>query len=271
MKTRNVNPAQKIAAVSIVLAALISMAMIHPPFWGKTAYAEPVTTLSDPSINLQDENSEKAVSTQDTFSPPPPPPPTPKPVNIVLENGASIAWDELSESDKAKLRDALQKAQQSMQLSINQVRNDLNTELISESIQKARESMKKAMEGFDGEWPDFDQDWEKLSEMMADDGSFMSKIRKAMEEAREELRKTDLHFHSPEFREEMEKLSEELRIHLGEPGELNMDWDEFMSDMGLLLKETGGLIETIAPMLNELFEELEPALKEIFRNFDIEE
>lgn len=105
MKTSNVNPAQKMAAVAIVVAALVSMAWINPPlFLSYQTKAEYSAYLTEsPVVSELPHNQTEPPVTEPAAGL--------TPNRIILDSGESVDWDELSEKDKAKIREALHTAQ----------------------------------------------------------------------------------------------------------------------------------------------------------------
>ena len=241
MKTRNFKPGQKIAAIIVIAAATISLAWMNPPSFlafsdteskSETLYQADEST---PSISLS------ATIHSDTL--------TSEPKRIVLENGESIHWGELSEEEKAEIRQAMHEARIAIREAMEEVRKEINSEEIKKEMEQAREEIRKAMEQIKIEMSN--------EEFRADMQKARDEVSRALHEINESI--GDEHFKDgmQEISRELQKVFEELN---------SLDWSELGVNINSIMEEVGKSLEIVGPTLNEVFENLN--LEEFFKELD---
>ena len=240
MKTRNFKPGQKLAAIAVIALATLSLAWINPPsFLAYNQVKMPPETISQ-QLDEAETTTNNEIILADTL------PSEPK--HIVLENGKTVHWKELSEKDKAEIREAMEEARIAIREAMEEVRAELNSEEMQEEMRQAREEIRQA-----------------LAEVRAEMNN--EEFRAEMEQAREEIRKAlqDMNqkMGDEQFKSEMEEVSKELQKVFEELN--NFDWSELENNLGIIMEEVGKSLEIIGPTLNEVFENLnlEELLKEI--------
>jgi len=248
MKTRNFKPGQKIAAIVVIAAAGISLAWFNPPSFLTLADANDFPAAQ----NLQAENTIASNVGQTTEPRALPDEPT----RIVLENGKSVQWGELSEEDKAEIRKAMEEARIAIREAMEEMRMELNSEKMKEEmrqaqedIRQAREEMRKAMAQVDAEF---------------NSEEFRREMRQVREEIRKALQNVNETMKDEQFKNEMQELSKELQQVFEELN--NFDWEEFGSNLNALFEEVGISMEVLGPTLNEVFENLN--LEELFKEIE---
>lgn len=293
MKTKTFNPGQKIAALLVILTAALSVAWINPAL---------TINHGQPGIDFDPDATPLSIYAPPPGSPatiqPTEPPLTPvepleplqalsqeEPRKIVLEDGSTIQWEELSEADREKIR----KAMFEMQLAMEEVRREMQetfqSEEFKQQMERARQDIlnsqqevRKAMEEahretreyFESE--EFRQDMERAREEM----------RKALEEAHKEMQQLN----SEEFRQEMQKAREEmgkaleeLRLELKEegrePGDTiaileSEDWAAVELGMQKAMEEFGKAMNELGPTLQLTFDSLnlEGIFDEVFHSLE---
>ena len=256
MKTRNFKPGQKIAAIFVIAAATLSLAWLNPPAFFK--YNEkPEATLS---ATVQPNSQQPAGLSADTVIT------SSQPSRIVLEDGNTIEWSEISEEDKAEIKKAMHEAKLAIREAMHEVRNELQSEEFKMEMRQAREEIKQAMAKVDRE---------------LNSEEFRTEMRQAREEIRRALEEVDRELNSQEFKAEMQQAKEEIRLALKEVDEAlnneefkvemkevskelqkvfqemeNIDWAEVGVDLNSIMQEVGKSLEIIGPTLNEVFQSL---------------
>jgi flagellar biosynthesis GTPase FlhF len=240
MKTRNFNPGQKIAAIIVIAAATISLAWMNPPSF--LAFTD-VTKENETFFQVDESTPEITVSPSYTSDSIPA-----EPGRIVLEDGKSIQWAELSEEEKEEVRQALQEARLAVREAMEEVRNELNSEEMKEEMRQAREEIRKALA-------------EVKAEMNNEE--FRAEMQQAREEIRKAIQEMNQTMNDEQFKAEMDEVSKELQKVFEELN--NFDWEGLGNNLGIIMEEVGKSLEIIGPTLNEVFENLnlEELLKEI--------
>jgi beta-lactamase regulating signal transducer with metallopeptidase domain len=246
MKTRNFNPGQKIAAIIVIAAATISLAWMNPPSF--LAFTD-VTKENGTFFQVDESTPEITVSPSYTSDSIPA-----EPGRIVLEDGKSIQWAELSEEEKEEVRKALQEARLAIREAMEEVRAELNSEEMKEEMRQAREEIRMALA-------------EVKAEMNNEE--FRAEMQKAREEIRKAIQEMNQTMGDEQFKAEMDEVSKELQKVFEELN--NFDWAELGNNLGIIMEEAGKSLEIIGPTLNEVFENLnlEELLKEI--EYELEE
>jgi beta-lactamase regulating signal transducer with metallopeptidase domain len=245
MKTRNFKTGQKLAAIAVIALATLSLAWINPPSF--LAYNQ--VKMPSEIISQQLDETETTVNNEIILADTLPS----EPNHIVLENGKTVHWNELSEEDKAEIREAMEEARIAIREAMEEVRAELNSEEMQEEIRQAREEIRQA-----------------LAEVKAEMNN--EEFRAEMQQAREEIRKAMLEMNKAmedeEFNAEMEEVSKELQKVFEELN--STDWEEFGNNLDIILEEVGKSLEIVGPTLNEVFEnlDLEELLKEIENNLE---
>lgn len=234
MKTRQFNSGQKIAAMAVMVLAAVSLAWLSPPSFISMNHEDKIMTADDHQPLLTAQNR------GDSQTPPS------EPRRVVLENGESISWQELSEADKAEIRNAMEEARIAIQEAMREVQMELNSEETRRELQQAREEIKRAME-------------EVNQELNSE--AFRQEMRQARQEIRQALQEANSFLNSEEFRTEMQQAGSEINKAMEELN--NIDWSRVASEVNQAMEEAGKTIEMIAPALEELFKNLN--LEELFR------
>ncbi|MFW5663453.1 MAG: M56 family metallopeptidase, partial [bacterium] len=226
MKTRKFKSGQKIAAMLVVAVAAISLAWINPA--AVLFYNAPDET------NIFETDSQPLAMAQAQESVPEPPKSEPR--RIVLENGNSVAWTDLSEEEKEEVKQALQEAQVAVREAMEEVRAEFESEELKKEMQKAREEVRKAMEEINND-------------------EFKAEMHQAREEVRMALAEIDAALSDEEFENEMREVSAELQNAFKELEKI--DWSEMGEEMDIIMEEVGKSMEIIGPTLQEVFRELD--------------
>jgi bla regulator protein blaR1 len=295
MKTRNFKPGQKIAAMMVIAFATISLAWLNPSsvFFGYTNDTEVMQRQPEPESQPEPQIVPTSAQTQPT--PPEPEDETPaEPSRIVLQNGNTVEWEELSDEDKAEIRQAMREAQLAIREAMEEVRNELNSEENREELRQAREEIRQAMEEVNRELnseefkAEMRQAQEEVRRALAEVNTefqseeFREEMRQAQEEIRRALADVNSELQSEEFQQEMQKAQEEIRMAMQEVNRAFQDeefkaemrqvgvelqralseldsinWAEIGIDMNLIFTEVGKSLENLGPTLNEIFKDLE--------------
>ncbi len=226
MKTRKFKSGQKIAAMLVVAVAAISLAWINPA--AVFFYNAPDET----NIFETDPQPLALAQAQESV----PEPPKSEPRRIVLENGNSVAWSDLSEEEKEEVKQALQEAQIAVREAMEEVRAEFQSEEFKKEMQEAREEVRKAMKEINNE-------------------EFRAEMRQAREEVRIALAEVDAALSDEEFQNEMREVSAELQKAFKELEKI--DWSEMGEEMNIIMEEVGKSMEIIGPTLQEVFKELD--------------
>ena len=248
MKTRNFNPGQKIAAIVVIAAAGISLAWFNPPSFLTLADANDFSAAQ----NLQADN---AITVNAGLTAEPETLPD-EPKRIVLENGKSVQWGELSEEDKAEIRKAMEEARIAIREAMEEMRMELNSEKMKEELRQAQEDIRQARE-------EIRKAMEQVGNELNSE-EFRREMRQVREEIRKALQNVNETMKDEQFKSEMQELSKELQQVFEEFD--NFDWESFGYNMNALLEEVGKSMEIIGPALNEFFENLN--LEEFFKEIE---
>ncbi|MBW6479600.1 MAG: hypothetical protein K0B37_09250 [Bacteroidales bacterium] len=243
MKTRTFKPGQKIAAFIVITAATISLAWMNPPSF--LAFTD---VNSENETALQVAESTPALTVSESFISDSVPS---EPKRIVLEDGNSIHWNDLSEEEKAEIRQAMQEARLAIREAMEEVRKEINSEEIKKEMQKAREEIRQAMA-------------EVKAEMNNEE--FRAEMQQAREEIRKALQEMNQTMNDEQFKADMQQVSKELQKVFEELN--NFDWSELETNISTIMEETGKSLEMIGPLLNEVFDTLN--LEELFKEIEYE-
>jgi beta-lactamase regulating signal transducer with metallopeptidase domain/Sec-independent protein translocase protein TatA len=206
MKTQQSNSAPKVAGILLLMTALLSIAWMNPAISINSKADSQFTETNSENIILASDTIRKTVTIAE-------------PTSIQLEEGKVIAWDSLSEENKAQIREAIKDAR----IALKEVRSELNSEEFRQDMREARKDMKEAQIEISGQLEYF-----KSEEFAQEMREARKEIKKAMEQMNIEI-KTELE--SAEFRAEMKKVSEEVQKSLAETGVV-------LEDLGPFLQET---------------------------------
>ena len=243
MKTRNFNPGQKIAAVIVIAAATISLAWMNPPSF--LAFTD-VNYENETVFQVAESTPQLTISASIASDSIPS-----EPKRIVLEDGKSIQWGDLSEEEKEEVRQAMQEARLAIREAMDEVRREINSEEMKEEMRQAREEIRKAMEQIKIEINN--------EELKADMQKAREEISRAILEINESL-------NDEQFKADMQEVSRELQKVFKEIN--NFDWSELEINLNSIMEEVGKSLEVVGPALNEVFENLN--LEELFKEIEYE-
>lgn len=280
MKTRKFNSGQKIAALLVISLAIVSLSWVNPPaFLAFAPDAEPqVEAISENTSEATANSPDPAEATPPPSNTTPAPPAEPadenqEPNRIVMQNGTSISWDELSDEDKEEIRIAITEARIAMQDAMHEIRTELNSEEMKQEMAKVREEIKLAMEEVNRDFQseefkeEMRQAREEIKQALREVNHELNseEFKKDMEEARREIREAlqelNTNIEDEEFQAEMDQISIELQKALGELD--SVDWAGMGNELNFLIQEIGSVVgvaleETFKNLdLNELLEEVE--------------
>ncbi len=236
MKTRKFKSGQKIAAMLVVAVAAISLARINPA--AVFFYNAPNET------NIFETDPQPLALAQESV----PEPPKSEPRRIVLENGNSVAWTELSDEEKEEVRQALQEAQIAVREAMEEVRAEFQSEEFKKEMQEAREEVRKAIAEINNE-------------------EFRAEMRQAREEVKQALMEVDAALSDEEFQNEMREVSVELRKVFKEMEKF--DWSEMGRELNFIMEEVGKSMEVIGPAIQEALREID--FEKIMKEIEIQE
>jgi bla regulator protein blaR1 len=263
MKTRNFKTGQKIAAMLVIVLALFSLAWANPNafvyFGAGVDYNAAGSQLMNDHTNSPDLSAYVAESSD------------PKPVDqfvadperIVLENGESVSWSELSEADREEIRQAIAEAQ----LAIKSAMAEINMDEIMLELKQAREEIRMAMSEVNHEFNneefkhEMKQAMEQVRKAMEEvnqeltSDEFKAEMRKLHEEVRLALQDVDQSFNDEQFKAEMQEMSKELQKALGQLD--SVDWAGLGLELGTVMQEVGKSLEMLGPTLNEVLKNIE--------------
>ncbi|GAO27630.1 M56 family metallopeptidase [Geofilum rubicundum] len=217
MKTQQSNSAPKVAGILLLLTALLSIAWMNPAVSINSKADDHFAGSDKENPMLVRDTIRKTVTITD-------------PTSIQLEEGKVIAWDSLSEENKAQIREALKDAR----IALSEARSELNSEEFKKDMQEARKDIKEAQIEISEELEYFKSD--EFAEEMRE---VRKEIKQAMDEMNIEI-KTELE--SEEFKAEMKEVSKEVQKALAETGVI-------LEDLGPLLQET---LSTVFEALQEV-------------------
>jgi beta-lactamase regulating signal transducer with metallopeptidase domain len=243
MKTRNFKPGQKIAAIIVIAAATISLAWMNPPSF--LAFTN-VASNNETTYHAEESTPEVSISAtihSDTI------PSEPK--RIVLEDGKSIHWGDLSEEEKAEIRQAMHEARIAIREAMEEVRKEINSEEVKREMEQAREEIRKAMEQV---------------KIEINNEEFKADMQKAREEIRKAMLEINESMNDEQFKAEMQEVSRELQKVFEELN--NFDWSELGTNLNSIMEEVGKSLEIVGPTINEVFENLN--LEELFKEMEKE-
>ncbi len=274
MKTKKFNPSQKLAAFTVILAALFSVAWLNPAATVNHFAEERQESLS-PYPGFPNPELLTFAPRQEPLPPPsygaPEPQPVPeadeeKPPSIIyLEDGKSVSWEALSEEDREKLSEAMAEMRLAMQEMNREMIEKFNSEEFKQQMQRTREEVKAAMAEMSNELEKFRS--EEFQQEMKAAGE---EVRKAMEELDKEIIQQ---FRSEEFRQEMKKAGEEIRKAMEELDREvfeKLRSEEFQQEMKAIgeevrkaMEETGKTMEIIGPAIQEMLKEIREGMEEL--------
>ncbi|TVQ12047.1 MAG: hypothetical protein EA361_11640 [Bacteroidetes bacterium] len=238
MKTRKFKSGQKFAAMLVIAVAAISLAWINPA--AVLRYNAPDDTNifeTDPqplTLAQAETKAEQRIPT----------PPDKEPSRIVLENGNSVAWSELSEEDREEVRQAIREAQIAVREAMEEVRAEFQSEEFKKEMQEAREEVRKAMAEINNE-------------------EFRAEMRQARDEVKNAIKEVGAVLSDEEFQNEMRQVSVELRKAFKEMEKF--DWSEMGRELNSIMEEVGKSMEVIGPVIQEALREIdfEKIMKEV--------
>jgi len=267
MKTRNFKPGQKIAAMLVIVLAMLSLAWANPTgfiyFGAGVDHASSVHQLPDDRAN--DLFADAGLSA--TPDPWPAETVIAEPERIVLENGKSVSWSELSEADKEEIRQAIMEAQVAMRQAMQEMRTEIKMDEIMMELMKAREEISMAMKEVRHEInneairQEMQQAMEQVRKAMEEvnhefkSDEFKEEMRKVQEEIRLAMQEVDRAFNDEQFKAEMQQISKELQSALGQLD--SVDWAGLGQGLGTLMQEVGKSLETLGPTINEVLKNIE--------------
>ncbi len=251
MKTRNFKPLEKSMLTVIVLLAIGSLAWLNPPgflvmaedqYKANQEKTEQTQWVSSAANNQENNNSENSGIGQYAINEEPG---DTLPRKIVMQNGKSIPWEELSEEDKEEIRNALKEARIALEKANKEIAEKFQSEEFKQQMREVDETINKEM---------------KLA---------LEASEKAMEET----------FNSEEFQQEMEKARAEIRKALDEVNseEFRQEMNEAMKEVQKALKESQTEIqkelnsEEFQQQMKEVEEEIKKALQEVNKELNSEE
>jgi bla regulator protein blaR1 len=276
MKTRPFKPGKNLAALAIIVAATLSLAWFDPtksmnnyafqdyadrvqytadPIPGQAGPSPVITASSDlaqfPATVQASPQSTTEPNKQSTLEPNKQSTPASdkKPGKVVLNDGTTLHWEDLSEQDRQQILEAVREARLALAEVNQELVKKFNSEefrmqmvQVQEETRQAGEEVRRAMEEMNRELnsEEFRMEMQKVGE----------EVRKAMEEVNSEL-------HSEEFRMEMQKVGEEVRKAMEE-----IDWEVFGETMTITMEEVGKSMELIGPSVQEILEEIIKAMEE---------
>ncbi len=282
MKTRSFNPGQKLAALLVILTATVSVAWINPAMTINYGHPEP-DYHPDSSVVPYFQNIGDLAPTEEAPDTPPvtiqeqqqaqePPQSQRQPRKVLTHDGRTITWEELSEEDRAKLREAMEEVRLAMQEVNLEISEKFNSEEFRQHMSEVRQEMirsqeevRRAMEEARRETSYYFNSEEYRLEMQ----KAQEEVRKAMEEVK---RETD-YINSEEFRLEMQKAQEEVRKAIEEArretGE-NFNSEEFRLEMQKTMEELNKNLQKIGPVIEETMKEikLDEILREVFDSLE---
>lgn len=313
MKTKKFNPGQKLAALLVIITAAISVAWINPtlsinhgqPGIDYKPEAYPLSyynaNRSEPELVMENQPPQSPVTipeAEDTLT-------QKEPEKIILKDGKAIAWSELSEEDREKIRDAMREARIAMEEASLEIQATFNSEAFREQMRQARldilksqEEVQRALHEAHAETNDyfqseeFRQEMEKAQQEMKkaieeagremeyfrteEFQQDMEKAREAFRKAMEEASREMEHFKSEEFkleiekaREEMKKALEEMRREFRESGNESERIRVMMDSMEL--EGFSRIMEMTLLALEENLQYIGPLVQESVEAFDVEE
>lgn len=288
MKTRRLNHGRNLAALSIIFAAILSLAL-YDPVSGVNSFGipEPGYFSSSTYQNISSLDLLAMAPQEQAPDEPPKLVVNSDPKTVYLHDGSGIDWDDFSEEDRIELRKAMQEArlameevnrevvalinseefrknmnmvsqevQKAVEEANREVYKEFNSEEFNREMQQVAEEVRKAMEDVNREVLEKINSEEFREEMQ----QVTEEVRRAIEEANREVYES---FNSEEFHLEMQKASEEVRKALEELN--NADWEAIGTEVGKAINETNRALEEIGPALEEALKELniEEIMKEV--------
>lgn len=282
MKTRSFNPGQKLAALVVILTAAASVAWINPAMTVNYGHPGPDYKL-DSSVAPYYHNIGDLAPAEEAPDTPPAtfheqalaqeqPQSQRQPRKVFMHDGKTISWEELSEEDRVKLREAMEEVRLTMQEVNREMREKFNSEEFrqqmaqtQQEIARSREEVRRALEEARRESGEHFNSEEFRNEMQ----KAREEIRKAMEDVK---RDTD-YINSEEFKLEMQKAREEVRKAIEEArretGD-NFNSEEFRLEMQKTMEELNKNLQKIGPSIQESLKEvkIDEIMREVFDSLE---
>jgi bla regulator protein blaR1 len=254
MKTRKFNSGQKLAAIFVIFAAVLSVAWYTPHYLTSTETTtvqdDTATWVEAPAYELQDNENLQTTDRKEQ-----------EPSKIYLEDGTVYKWEDLSESDKQEIRLAMEEVREAIKEVNREVFEKFNTEEFKQEMRKVGEEVRLAMQEVNRELnsEEFKQEMKSAGE----------EIRMAMEEVKRELNSEEFKQEMQQAREEIRRAlqevqselnKEEVRAEMKEVGKAmeqvfkeleNIDWSGIGEIMGSAMQEMGKSLEMIGPTIQE--------------------
>ncbi|MFO7977264.1 MAG: M56 family metallopeptidase [Bacteroidales bacterium] len=269
MKTRPFNPGQRMAALLVILTAAISVAWFNPAMTLNHAHADTdhyLETSLTSDFRLPEANMTNQLESQPDTTPPPPP--EGEPSKIHLHNGQSVTWDELSEEDRAALREAMEEMRLSLQEVNEELREQFNSEEFRQQMREAQAEIREAMKEVELETQHF-----KSEEFREEMRQAREEVSRAMEEVKAEFNSEEFRQEMQEAREEVRKAMEEVRLEMEQEGfkPEEGEWDEtereaFRQQMQLTMDVLDSTMLEIGPVIRSAMENIniDEILQEVF-------
>ncbi|MFW5757996.1 MAG: M56 family metallopeptidase [Bacteroidota bacterium] len=267
MKTRNIKPLEKSILTIIVFLAIGSLAWLNPPAFLVMAddqhpadqeHKKQTQWVSTEVNDHQNEHSENLMAVESSATEK-----TEKsvPEKIVMQDGKSIAWEELSEEDKQEIRNALKEAS----IALEKANKEMAEKFQSEEFRQQRKELDQTI---NKELKTALKESEKAMKETIQSGEF----QKEMEKARQEIRKAMEQLDSEEFRQETHQAMKEVQKALKESQvEIQNEWksEAFQQQMKEVEEEIKKALQDVNKELNS--EELRQELKNIKYEMQISE
>ncbi len=246
MKTRNIKPGQKLAALLVAALSVISLAWLSPShkYTIHNNYEElPLQAdwVETPAYTDQAPERQEPAQSQS------------EPRRIVLENGKAVDWEQLSEQDKEEVKKAIHEARIAIQQANEEVFAMLHSEEFRQQMQGVNQEIRQAMAEIDKE---------VFSAINSEE------FRRDMQKAREEIKKAMTEINSEEFQEEMRKAREEIREAMEK-----INSEEFRQEMNNAGVELREAMKEINMMLEgeefqQQMQQMSVQLQEMFNNLN---
>ncbi len=257
MKTKRMNYGRSLAALSLTLAALVSLAWYDPATSiSKFGVSEPVYFSSFTNQPVPAQTLQAMAHEEEATDTPPVYLASNNPKNMYLHDGTVISWESLSEKDRAEIRKALAETRLALAEVNKEMQDTFNSEEFSRQMREASEEMRKAVEEANREISNFNS--EEFREEMR---QVREEVRKALEEAKVEV---NAQINSEEFREEMRRAGEEVKIAMEELRKV--DWEGIGIEVNRAMQEVGKTLEELGPIVNDVIKEIkiDEILQEVF-------
>lgn len=230
MKTQKFSPGQKIASTLVILLAIVSLAWLSPAaFIASDLKTEPAmdhpetAPASDSGFYLE----ETLMDSQ-------------TPTSIVLANGESIHWQELSQEVQDEVSRALREAQVAIREAMKEMNEEFNSQQMQQEFQQAAKEIMTALS-------------EARQELSSEE--FQQEMQKAAREIRQAMQEVNQAFQDEDLRAEMREVYREMQ---GVMQELNaVDWAAIGKDLNIILEEASKSLDAIAPAINDFLKNLD--------------